>query len=118
MPAILTEQFGRYRIVKKLGAGGMGEVYLAHDTQMDRHVALKIPQLEGRETDKVLEQFYREARIVAQIRHPGVCPIYDVGAIDGVNFLTMAFIDGQPLDQVLRAGRKPVAEAVEIIRRV
>src|SRR5262249_14282282 len=80
----LPERFGRYRIERKLGKGGMGSVYLAHDTQLDRPVALKVPNFAGDEPE-VLARFYREARAAALLRHPNLCPVYDVGEIDGVH---------------------------------
>jgi len=119
MPATLPETFGRYRILKKLGEGGMGTVYLAHDSEMDREVALKVPQFDKREQDKVIEQFKREARIASRLRHPGICPIYDIGCINGIHYLTMAFIEGTELADVLADGRPvPVVRAVELTLRV
>jgi serine/threonine protein kinase len=103
----LPETFGRYRIVRELGRGGMGAVYLAHDSQFDGSVALKIPQFsEGDEQDG-LERFLREARALFGIRHPGICPIYDVGVIDGRHFISMGYIEGQ----TLQAFKKPLKPA-------
>src|SRR5262245_35396347 len=81
----LPETFGRYRILRPLGAGGMGAVYLARDTQLDRLVALKVPRLGGddRPTPGDLERFLREARAAAALLHPNLCPIFDVGEVDG-----------------------------------
>jgi serine/threonine protein kinase len=89
-------QFGRYRILRELGRGGMGAVYQAHDEQLDREVALKIPQFGTEMNADVLARFYREARSAAALRHPGICPVYDVGEIDGQHYITMAFIKGRP----------------------
>src|SRR5262245_65243230 len=106
MPAPeLPNPFGRYRIVKPLGRGGMGSVYLAHDTQLDRPVALKVPHLEGKRGDVVVERFYREARAAATLHHPNLCPVYDVGEVDGTPYLTMAFVEGRPLADYLQPGR-------------
>ncbi len=91
--------FGRYRLVKLLGKGGMGAVYLAHDTQLDRPVALKIPLFAVDDGPQVLERFYREARAAATIRHAHVCPLHDVGEIDGTPYLTMAFVEGKSLSE-------------------
>jgi class 3 adenylate cyclase/Tfp pilus assembly protein PilF len=93
----LPERFGRYMILRKLGRGGMGSVYLAHDTQLDRPVALKVPHLSPDPGSLVLERFAREARAAALLHHPNICPIYDVGQIDNIPYLTMAFIEGQTL---------------------
>jgi serine/threonine protein kinase len=89
--------FGRYRLVRTLGEGGMGRVFLAHDAQLDRHVALKVPRFESNCSSSMLQRFIREARSAALLRHPNICPIFDVGEVDGIQFLTMAYIDGQPL---------------------
>src|SRR5947209_17347425 len=79
--------FGRYRLDKLLGQGGMGSVYLAFDTQMDRAVALKIPAFNGSEAAAARERFLREARAAGTLSHPNLCPVYDVGAVDGVQYL-------------------------------
>lgn len=72
----------------------MGEVYLAHDTELGRHVALKIPQFQADDGPEVLERFKREARSAAMLLHPNICPIHDVGEISGIHFLTMAYVEG------------------------
>jgi eukaryotic-like serine/threonine-protein kinase len=110
MPAaMLTEQFGRYRILKQLGKGGMGAVYLAVDTQLGRRVALKVPHIDADAGPRMLERFYREARAAATLNHPNICPVHDVGTQDGVPYLTMAYIEGQTLARALKSG-KPIAE--------
>ena len=96
-PKELPEQFGRYRILKKLGAGGMGAVYLAEDQQLERRVALKVPRFGPDDGPEVLERFYREARAAAKIVHPNICRVYDVGEEDGIPYLTMDYIEGKPL---------------------
>ncbi len=97
----LTGLFGRYRILGQLGRGGMGTVYLALDQQLDRQVALKVPQFDTRTGQQGLERFFREARLMAALRHPNLCPVYDVDEIRGTYYLTMAFIDGQPLSALI-----------------
>lgn len=88
--------FYRYNVKRRLGEGGMGTVYLAEDPHMNREVALKIPQLAGREADrKWLERFVREAR--TNIQHPNICTIYDTGIHDGQPYISMAYIKGQSL---------------------
>lgn len=89
------QQFGRYRILSQLGQGGMGEVYLAEDTQLHRRVALKLPFL--REQQRIRERFLNEARATASLQHPGICAAFDAGEIDGQPFLTMPYIDGTSL---------------------
>ena len=75
----------------------MGDVYLAEDTQLDRSVALKIPRFADERDGELIERFYREARAAATVRHPNLCPVHDAGEIDGMHYLSMAFIDGRPL---------------------
>lgn len=91
------DSFGRYRIIKTLGEGAMGSVYLAHDTQLDRKVALKIPKFDAKSEFKHIERFLREARAAATLSHPNICPIYDVGEINGTHFMSMAYIQGNTL---------------------
>ena len=93
----LPREFGRYKILDELGRGAMGAVYLAHDSQLDRKVALKIPQFSGAIKPDQLKRFYREARAAGRLHHPGICPVYDVGEIAGQHFITMAFIEGRTL---------------------
>jgi hypothetical protein len=103
-PGPALERVGRYQIIRRLGRGGMGTVYLAHDPQLDRRVALKIPHFTAEDDPQMLERFYREARIAATLRHPNLCPVYDVGESCGFPYLTMAYIEGQPLSVRLQAG--------------
>ena len=86
----------------------MGAVYLAYDTELHRHVALKTPFL-GKST-QTIERFYREARAAAQLRSPYLCPIYDVGKVGDVHYLSMAFIDGVPLTKVMAERRLKTRE--------
>src|SRR5436309_1294072 len=102
----LPENFGRYRIIKVLGQGGMGSVYLARDSQLDREVALKVPHFDPERGPRLLDRFEQEARAAARVHHPNICPIYDVGEIDGKRYLTMAFIDGVGLNKLLRQGKR------------
>lgn len=104
--AHLPQVFGRYRIQRQLGQGSMGAVYLAHDQQLDRAVALKIPRLDGDTDSRSVERFYREARIAATFHHPNLCPVFDVGQIGGVHYLTMPYLPGEPLSAWLKRERR------------
>jgi serine/threonine protein kinase len=118
-PGPVPEQLGRYRIVKKLGQGGMGAVYLAHDTQLDRPVALKVPHFGPDAGTQVLERFYREARAAATIHHPNLCPVYDVGESLGIHYLTMAYIEGKPLSDYIQPGKVlPQRQVAAVVRRL
>jgi formylglycine-generating enzyme required for sulfatase activity len=115
----LPELFGRYRIFKKLGAGGMGAVYLAEDTRLRRKVALKVPHFTPRDGEAVLERFRREARLAAGIDHPNFCPVHDVDEIDGIHYFTMTYVEGTPLANLIAEGQSwPPAQAVDMVRRV
>lgn len=97
----IPEVFGRYRVLKALGQGAMGAVYLARDQQLGRSVALKIPKFKGADSTGMLERFYREARSAALLRHPNLCPVFDVGEIDGQHYISMAYIEGRPLSDLI-----------------
>jgi serine/threonine-protein kinase len=112
----LPERFGRYEVLRPLGRGGMGSVYLARDTQLDRLVALKVPLFDG--DPARARQFVREARAAAAVRHPHLCPVYDAGEVDGRPFLTMAYVDGETLAARVGRGPLPVAEAARLTRTV
>jgi len=114
----IPNPFGRYNITRLLGRGGMGAVFLAHDTQLDRPVAIKIPTFRGTLSASQKERFFREARAVASLRHPNICPVLDVEEEQGILYLTMAFIDGQTLATKLAAGAMEQTGAGKLIRRV
>ena len=96
-----------------------GAVYLAHDEQLDREIALKIPQF-GQDMDPgLLERFYREARAAAALRHPEICPVFDVGEIDGQHYITMAFIKGRPLRDFTKTSKtQGIRQIVRVIRKL
>ncbi len=104
-------QVSRYRIVRPLGRGGMGEVFEAEDLRLGRRVALKF--LPPAQMDEVAQKrFLNEARLAAQLRHPHICPIYDVDESEGRTFLAMALIGGETLAQRLKGGRLPLETVV------
>ncbi len=93
------QRLGAYAIVASLGVGGMGEVYRATDTRLHRDVALKVLPHEMAADPERLARFQREARAVAALNHPHIVTLYSVEEADGVPFLTMEFISGEPLDR-------------------
>jgi predicted Ser/Thr protein kinase len=116
--ADLPLPFGRYRIEKIIGQGGMGAVYQAYDTVLGRTVALKVPFLSGPQANLIKARFLREAQAAAALSHPNLCPIHDLGEIDGVPFLTMTFIRGEPLSRRIGPqGMAQVREAVLLVRK-
>jgi hypothetical protein len=117
-PAIIGKTIGPYQILSKLGEGGMGEVYRAHDTKLGRDVALKIlPDTFAADADRVA-RFEREARTLALLNHPNICHVYDAGRVDGVVFLAMELVGGEDLAERLRRGPVPVSEALPIARQI
>jgi len=109
---------GRYRILGFVGRGGMGEVYRAHDQILNQTVALKFlsPTHIG---DAALVRFRNEVRIARQVSHPNVCRVYDLGMVEGLNFLSMEYIDGEDLASLLRRiGRLPHEKAIEFTRKI
>jgi len=109
----------RYRIVAMLGRGGMGEVYRADDLTLGQSVALKfLPEATARD-EATLERFRNEVRIARRVSHPNVCRIYDIGEAEGLQFLSMEYVDGEDLGSLLRRiGRLPADKALEIARKL
>jgi serine/threonine protein kinase len=115
----LKQAFGRYRIIKTLGRGAMGAVYLAEDTQLQRQVALKTPHFVSEPTPELLERFYREARAAATLRHPNICPVHDVGQIEGTHYITMAYIEGHPLSAFIQPSKpQPERQILFLVRKL
>jgi eukaryotic-like serine/threonine-protein kinase len=109
------KKLGPYEIVSALGAGGMGEVYRARDTRLDRTVAIKILPGDLSSNLEAKQRFEREGRAISSLNHPNICTLYDIGQQDGIDYLVMEFLEGQtladrlvkgplPLDQLLKCG--------------
>ena len=92
------QQVGHYNILSRLGAGGMGEVYLARDTRLDRLAALKVLPADVAADQNRMQRFIREARAASSLNHPNVATIYDVGEAEGIRFIAMEHVEGQPSD--------------------
>lgn len=107
-------EFGRYHVLKTLGSGGMGCVFLAEDTKLERRVALKLPHLHADPNSQTVARFYQEARAAATIHHPNLCAVYDVGEVQGRHYLSMEYIEGETLSSRIRVA-DPMPE-LEIAR--
>jgi serine/threonine protein kinase len=110
---------GRYELLKELGRGAMGTVYLAYDTDLERQVAMKIPHFQPGDSPDLRTRFMREARAAAKLQHPNICQVYDVGEEDGRPYLTMAYLEGETLHDKLRGSKgMPQRNAVEVIAKL
>ncbi|HXZ41741.1 MAG TPA: protein kinase, partial [Terriglobales bacterium] len=108
------QKLGPYEILSPLGAGGMGEVYRARDTRLDRTVAIKILPTHLSDNPEFKQRFEREARAISSLNHPHICHLYDIGSHDGTDFLVMEFLDGETLADRLRKGAMPLPELLKI----
>src|ERR1700684_4071512 len=107
-------KLGPYEIESPIGAGGMGEVYRARDTRLDRTVAIKILPAHLCENQESKLRFEREARAISSLNHPHICHLYDIGSQDGIDFLVMEFLDGETLADRLRKGAIPLNELLKV----
>ena len=111
-PSLVGRELGPYRIEAPIGAGGMGEVYHAKDTRLNRNVAIKVLPPRWTADRQRRTRFEREARAIAALKHPNICTIYDIGHDDGTDFLVMELVDGESLAARLSRGPLPCDEAV------
>lgn len=113
------DQLGRYRILWPVGHGAMGTVYLAYDPDLDRQIAIKVPFLDGPHAERLTQRFRREAKLTASLRHPNICRVLDVDRLNGIDFLTMDYVDGTSLETLLKSGPLlPPIQAVQIVRKI
>jgi serine/threonine protein kinase len=113
MPLKPSTRLGPYEILSTLGAGGMGEVYRARDTRLDRTVAIKILHEHLSDNPQFHERFEREARAISRLSHPNICPLYDVGQQDGVEYLVMEYLEGETMAARLHKGPVPPDQALQ-----
>lgn len=114
-PALVTGQLvGHYKIIRPLGKGGMGEVYLAGDTKLDRQVALKLLPAEFTNRKDLLRRFIQEAKAASSLNHPNIITIHEIGQTDGIHYIATEFIDGLTLKQHMRRGRLEFAEVLDV----
>jgi eukaryotic-like serine/threonine-protein kinase len=118
VPLTPATRLGPYEIVAPLGAGGMGEVYRAHDSRLGRDVAIKVLPQNLAATPEVRARFEREARTISQLNHPHICTLYDIGHQDGTDYLVMELIEGETLAHRLEKGALPTDEVLAIGRQI
>src|ERR1035438_4687277 len=113
MPLSVGDKLGPYEILSRIGAGGMGEVWKARDTRLNRIVAVKIlpPRLAGSAESR--DRFEREARMIASLNHPHICTLHDVGHHGGLDYLVMELLDGETLASRLMKGPLPLERSEE-----
>jgi serine/threonine protein kinase len=107
-------KLGPYEIQSPLGAGGMGEVYRALDTRLDRNVAVKVLAAHLSSSPELKQRMEREARAISSLNHPHICHLYDIGSQDGTDYLVMEFLEGETLGERLRRGALPLSEVYRI----
>jgi serine/threonine protein kinase/Flp pilus assembly protein TadD len=109
-----SEHIEHYRIIRKLGAGGMGEIYLAEDTRLDRKAALKILPAEFASDPDRMQRFVQEAKAASALNHPNIITIYEIGGVEGCQFIASEYIEGDTLRQHFLQGRMAIGEILEI----
>ena len=107
-------RLGAYEITQAIGAGGMGQVYRARDTRLDRTVAIKVVSAAIAQDPEFQARFEREAKTISQLNHPHICTLHDIGAENGVSYLVMALMTGESLADVLLRGPLPPGEVLKV----
>src|SRR6266852_4643325 len=113
MAILPGKRLGPYEILSAIGAGGMGEVYRARDTRLDRTVAIKVLPAHLADEPERRERFEREARTIASLNHPHICTLYDIGRQEGIDFLVMEYLEGETLAQRLLKGPLPLEKVLQ-----
>ena len=112
-------KIGRYEVIRRLGGGGFGFVYLASDPDLHRNVAVKVPRWDRPLTEGLIRQFLQEGKMLAQVRHPSIVGVHDVGTTkDGMPFVVMEFIEGRPLSQVIKTDSLSLDDKVTLLLKI
>src|SRR5712691_10065881 len=118
MSLVTGTKLGRYEIRAQLGAGGMGEVYLAQDTKLDRKVAIKILPADLAANQDRMRRFTQEAKAAAALNHPNIAHIYEIGESEGVNFIAMEFVDGVTLREKIHREQTELRKLLRYLQQV
>src|SRR5215831_9956976 len=118
MTVVAGTKFDRYEIISPLGSGGMGQVYLARDSRLERKVALKLLLDERTKDDQRLLRFEQEARAASALNHPNIITIYEIGDYGSTHFIATEFIEGLTLRKILAEGKMPVIAALDVAIQV
>ena len=111
-------KLGPYEVLAPIGAGGMGEVYKATDTRLNRTVAVKVLPPRFSENPEMKERFEREAHTIAKLHHPHICMLFDVGRQDRIDYLVMEYLEGETLAQRLERGALPLDDALKVSKEI
>src|ERR1700746_2751194 len=106
-------KLGPYEIIGAIGAGGMGEVYRARDTRLERIIAIKVLPTHLADRSELRERFEREARSIASLNHPHICTLFDIGQQDGIDYLVMEYLEGETLEHRLQKALLPIQQVLQ-----
>lgn len=112
------ERIGSFQVIKMLGSGGMGEVYLARDLRLNRQVAIKVLPRNSPIDENVRKRFEREAQSAAALAHPHICTVHEIGEYDGFSFIVMQYVEGETLSQKLKGGSLKIRDAIKIAAQI
>jgi serine/threonine protein kinase len=115
---LVNQTISHYRIVSKIGAGGMGEVYLAEDTKLHRRVAIKFLPVDSTNSDKANKRLLREAQAAAKLDHPNICAVHEIAEEQGCSFIVMPYIEGETLDIAMKRKHLDVSESLALASQV
>ena len=115
---MVGQSISHYKLVSQLGEGGMGVVYKAEDTKLNRQVALKFLAQHLLDDEEAKERFLREAQAAAALHHPNICPVHEIDEVDGKTFISMAFLEGDTLEDRIAEGPLSIKDALDVARQV